>query len=73
MLHLKDVHTDARDDVRICFHRWKEKLLRSKADSENCNDSDDVMYAHGWRLGLMVEPVLASSADGREHHADRFG
>jgi hypothetical protein len=32
-----------------------------------------VMYAHGWRLGLMVEPVLASSADGREHHADRFG
>jgi len=56
-VHLKDVHTDARACVRFRFHRWKEKLLRAKADNENCDDSDDMMYAHEWRLGLMVESL----------------
>jgi hypothetical protein len=59
LVHLKDVHADARDYVRLCFHRWKEKLLRSKADNENCNDGDDVMYAHERGLWLTVKPALA--------------
>src|SRR5664280_3484669 len=31
-----------------CFskRRWKEKLLRAKADNENCDDSDDMMCTH---------------------------
>ena len=70
--NLFDVHA-GNWDIRFCLYRWKEKLLCAKADNENCNDCDDVMYAHEWRLGLMVEPVLANSADGREHQVDRFG
>ena len=57
LVHLKDVHTDARVYVRFRFHRWKEKLLRAKADNENCDDSDDMMCTHE-RLhcsGLMCD------------------
>ena len=54
--NLFDVHA-GNWDIRFCLYRWKEKLLCAKADNENCNDCDDVMYAHEWRLGLMVESL----------------
>lgn len=70
-VHLTDVQTDLVY-VRICFHRWKEKLLSSKADNENCDDGDDVMCAHEWHRELMIEPVRATSAKDREYRVDRF-
>ena len=46
LVHLKHVHTNARVYVRFRFHRWKEILLRAKADNENCDDCDDMVCTH---------------------------
>jgi len=42
---LKDIHADGAY-VRFSGSSWREKLLRSRPDNENCDHSDDVMYAH---------------------------
>jgi hypothetical protein len=44
-VHLKDIHADGAY-VRFSDLSWREKLLRSYPDNENCDDSDDVMHAH---------------------------
>jgi hypothetical protein len=44
-VHLKDIHADGAY-VRFSGLSWREKLLHSYPDNENCDDSDDMMYAH---------------------------
>src|SRR5665647_899481 len=43
--HLMDVHAGTLN-IRFRFYRWKEILLCSYPDNENCDDSDDVMCTH---------------------------
>src|ERR1017187_10303223 len=63
-VHLKDVHAGTRAGVYVRFssRSREEKHLHPERNEDNCDDSDDVMGAHGHRclLGMNDTDVINS-------------